>query len=603
MESGSSSVTTVSAPVNGVDHAAGWTRATPRRRARPPGSLGRALSLAFYRWLRRERLGRDARRRLIERLADPQDDMLQALLQEGNSGLAVLDRGGVVVRAYNLLALLGGGPPEGRSLAEMLPAADREPMLARLEEARRGIEPRPLDVSLLPAGLESERAAEIGIAVVRELDGRASGFIVRLRDVTALRRLEAQLAHGQRLQAVGQLAGGVAHDFNNLLTAVLGAADEVLRLPGLAAAATADLQQIRGSAESGARLVRQLLAFSRQQTLQPVPLAVNDEIRRVSELLARSIGAQIRLIFQLAQPGPTIRMDLAQFEQVLINLVVNARDAMPGGGTLSLRSRTCRLEEGSLPMIAGGETIPGGSYVVIEVEDDGAGMPPEVLARIFEPYFSTRREQGGSGLGLSTVIGIVRQSDGFVEARSHPGRGACFCVYLPAAEPATCQPSPAPAPSVPTGPASAGQPASVRTVLLVEDEAAVRGLAERVLARRGWQVRAAGDGHDALRLISDDEPLDLLVTDAVMPGMGGPELIGRLRAGRPELPVILVSGYAEETLHTDLRRESIVFLPKPYSLAALSELMDRLVPAASAARQDAEPTSIAGPTSLVHNPF
>ncbi len=568
---------------------------TIRRHQPPPGSLSRALRLAFYRWLRRERLGRDARRRLIERLADPQDDMLQALLQEGNSGIAVLDARGVVVRAYNLLALLGGGPPEGRMLADMLPADDRGPMLARLEEARRGIELRPLAVSLTPAGLDSARAAEIGIAAVHELDGHASGFIVRLRDVTVLRRLEAQLAHGQRLQAIGQLAGGVAHDFNNLLTAVLGAADEVLRLPDLADVAITDLQQIRGSAESGARLVRQLLAFSRQQTLQPVQLSVNDEIRRVSELLSRSIGAQIRLMFQLAQPAPTIRMDLAQFEQVLINLVVNARDAMPDGGTLSLRTRQCRLEDGSLPVLAGGETILGGSYVVIEVEDDGVGMPAPVLARIFEPYFSTRREQGGSGLGLSTVMGIVRQSDGFVEARSHPGRGSCFCIYLPAVQP-TSQPVVArPAGAMPAGPSS-GDPGVVRTVLLVEDEAAVRGLAERVLARRGWHVRAAADGQAALRLMASGEAPDLLVTDAVMPGMGGPELIGRLRAHRPDLPVILVSGYAEETLRTDLRRDSIDFLPKPYSLAALGELMDRLVPAASVRRP-------AGSTLFVHSPF
>lgn len=566
------------------------------RRPRPSTSLARALRLAFYRWLRRERLGRDARRRLIERLADPHDDMLQALLQEGNSGLAVLDASGRVVRAYNLLALLGGGPAEGRLLVDMLPLDGRVAMLAHLEEARNGVEPRPLAVSLTPAGLESERAAEIGMAAVRELDGRASGFIVRLRDVTVLRRLEAQLAHGQRLQAVGQLAGGVAHDFNNLLTAVLGAADEVLRSPSLDGVAIADLEQIRGSAESGARLVRQLLAFSRQQTLQPVQLLANQEILRVSELLSRSIGAQIGLVFQLEQPGPTIRMDLAQFEQVLINLVVNARDAMPDGGTLTLRTRTCRLDEESLPTLAGGETIAGGLYVVIEVEDDGAGMPPQVLARIFEPYFSTRREQGGSGLGLSTVMGIVRQSDGFVEARSHPGRGSCFCVFLPAVQPAVSPTVAPPTRSEPTSSASGGDVDTVRTVLLVEDEVAVRGLAERVFARRGWSVRVAADGQEALRLTTAGETLDLLVTDAVMPGMSGPELIGRLRAKWPELPVILVSGYAEETLRTDLRSESIAFLPKPYSLMALSELMDALVPASLV-----RPKSELG--RLVRNPF
>ncbi len=539
--------------------------------------MSRALRLAFYRWLRRERLGRDARRPLIERLADPQDDMLLALLQEG-SGLAVLDDRGCIVRAYNLLALLGGGPSDGRLLADMLPPDDRAPMLARLEEARSGAEPRPLAISLSPAG-QGDRAAEIGIAALREGDGHVSGFIVRLRDVTALRRLEAQLAHGQRLQAVGQLAGGIAHDFNNLLTAVLGATEEVLLTPGLDAVATADLQQIRGSAESGARLVRQLLAFSRQQTLQPVQLSANAEIQRVSELLSRSIGPHIHLVFELEQPGPAIRMDLAQLEQVLINLVVNARDAMPDGGTLALRTRRCRLDEDAMPNLAGGEPVAAGSYVLIEVQDDGVGMPAPVLARIFEPYFSTRREQGGSGLGLSTVMGIVRQSDGFVEAHSEPGRGSCFRVYLPAVSPddvAALTPPTVAAASTLAPPQRAGP---ARTVLLVEDETAVRGLAERVLARRGWHVYAAADGHEALRLAPAGEALDLLVTDAAMPGMGGPELIDRLRAERPRLPVILVSGYAEETLNTDLRGAGITFLPKPYSLATLAERMEDLVPA------------------------
>ena len=306
-------------------------------------------------------------------------------------------------------------------------------------------------------------------------------------------------------------------------------------------------------------------------------------------------GAPLRLVHQLAQPEPVIMMDVAQLEQVLINLVVNARDAMPEGGTLALRTRICRLDDTSLPDLTGGEPVAAGPYVVIEVEDDGAGMPPQVLARIFEPYFSTRREQGGNGLGLATVMGIVRQSDGFVEARSQPGRGSSFRIYLPAVQPgdgAACTP---PSPAVASGSTSPRATGLARTVLLVEDETAVRGLAERVLARRGWHVRAAADGHEALRLASAGDLFDLLVTDAAMPGMGGLELIGRLRADRPQLPVILVSGYAEETLNTDLRRDAITFLPKPYSLATLVDLMEALAPARPSAASDVNP--------LVHTAF
>jgi len=373
---------------------------------------------------------------------------------------------------------------------------------------------------------------------------------------------------------VGQLAGGIAHDFNNLLTAVMGAAADIAARPGIDAATHEDANQIHANAERGADLVRQLLAFGRQQTLLPQVVAINAAITEVSDLLRRLLGSKIRLELDLEQPARRVRVDPVQLDQVLVNLAVNARDAMIQSGgddsLLTLRSGHALLLH---PMVRGQETIPPGRYVVIEVQDNGAGIPAELLPRIFDPFFTTKRDRGGSGLGLSTVHGIVRQSEGFLTVDSEVGKGTSVRIYLPRYEgdalaPVTAEPTPA-AQTLPTD--------RSRTVLIVEDEPDVRRLAVRQFTGKGWEVLSAEDGFTACEMLADDRPLDLVVSDVVMPGLDGPALVRLLREQRPGLPAILVSGYADEALRRDLANRDIVFMPKPYSLRALIEAAETVL--------------------------
>ena len=418
----------------------------------------------------------------------------------------------------------------------------------------------------------------VSVAVLREADGAVSGALLRISDITLQKQLEAQLAQSQKLQAVGQLAGGIAHDFNNLLTAVLGAADSIQMREGLDPETQEDAAQIGTSALRGAALVRQLLAFGRQQTLQPRVLAVNDAITDLTGLLRRLLGGKIRLELELETPGRTVRVDPTQFDQVLVNLAVNARDAMEDGGVLTLRSGHMTLYR---PLERGAETIPPGRYVMIEVRDTGAGIPPEVLPRIFDPFFTTKRDKGGNGLGLSTVHGIIRQSDGFLAVESELAVGTRVRVYLPrwdAQEAVAIPRVPKPAVEQVAVPAVAR-----RVVLLVEDEEPVRRLAERTLIRQGWQVIAAENGEAALARLEGEAgaSVSVLVTDMVMPGMDGAALVRAVRAklGAPRLPAVLVSGYAEETLRRDLDAAATAFLPKPYSLKELAAKLDELAAA------------------------
>ena len=329
-----------------------------------------------------------------------------------------------------------------------------------------------------------------------------------------------------------------------------------------------DAQQILDSAGRGAGLVHQLLAFGRQQTLQPRALAVNEAITTLSSLLDRLLGAQVRLVLDLETPGRMVRVDPTQLDQVLVNLAVNARHAMPDGGTLTLRSGHINLYRS---LILGEETIPPGRYVMIEVQDTGIGIPADVLPRIFDPFFTTRREHGGNGLGLSTVHGIVRQSDGFLAVESVMGKGSRFRIYLPRfdVEHATAK--------LEQKPVSLTSSGERRVVLLVDDDDAVRRVAERALIRRGWTVLAADQADAALALVAaEGGEVCAVISDVVMPGMDGPALVRALRETLPGLPAILVSGYAEETLRRQLVGEGVVFLAKPYGLRDLADLLDQI---------------------------
>jgi two-component system, cell cycle sensor histidine kinase and response regulator CckA len=511
----------------------------------------------------------------MERLSDPTDPLSDLMLHDAAGPACLVDREGLVLRANTALARLCGRDQIARGTA----------MATLFANARRGDARTALNNALaayrdaapsFTAALASADAATVRVVVlpVCERGRKPGGALLRFTDLTQQRLLEARLAHSQKLQATGQLAGGIAHDFNNLLTAILGAAEGVLARepPG---ETREDAAQIRESAQRGAALIRQLLAFGRQQRLAPKVIAVNEAIENVTGLLRRLLGGHVRILLALEQPGRKVRADPTQLDQVLINLAVNARDAMPHGGELTLRSGHITLYR---PMMHGAETIPPGRYVMIEIVDNGEGIPPEVLPRIFDPFFTTKRERGGSGLGLSTVHGIIRQSDGFLAVDSEPGRGTAVRIYLPRWEGKEDEDEePAPQKSaVPPEPSIANR----GTVLLADDEDAVRRLTARALKQAGWDVIDADSGDSALEsLRRSGATLQALVTDLVMPGMGGEELAKTLRADpiHARLPVVVVSGYAETQSSQSISDADTIFLAKPYSLADLVAALSRLV--------------------------
>ena len=422
------------------------------------------------------------------------------------------------------------------------------------------------------------QAVEVTATPVHEQDGSISGAILHLTDISMQKSLEMQLNQSQKLQVVGQLAGGIAHDFNNLLTVVLGSADEAIARAQADAETMDDLRHIRSSAVRGAELVCQLLAFGRQQALQPRALALNTAIGNVLDLLSRLLGSNVTLDPDLEQPGRTVRMDPTQLDQVLVNLAVNARDAMPKGGRLTLRTKQIDLFS---PMVCEMETIPPGNYVMVEVQDTGVGIPRDVLPRIFEPFFTTRRDQGGSGLGLATVHRIVHQSSGFLAVDSVIGKGTRVRIYLPRVDEVEILASARPS-SAASRRSTTEHPA--RTVLLIDDEDAVRRVAERGLARRGFNVLCTPGAEAALALLSDPAVaalLHIVVSDLTMPGLDGAELIEAIRLLRPGLPAILVSGYADDPLRKRLAQADILFMPKPYSTKDLVAAIETRLDAAN----------------------
>ena len=514
-----------------------------------------------WRWPRAHRSVKSA----LDRLADVSDPLASVALDDAAGPACVIDSAGVVLRSNTALAALchTANSALGGSAALLFPQGLRATAWTALSAAMSSA-----GASSFVSALSVAEDAAVRVVVLRLPGG--DGALLRFVDLSEQRQLEARLAHSQKLQATGQLAGGIAHDFNNLLTAVLGAADGIIARepPG---ETQEDAAQIRASAQRGAALVRQLLAFGRQQRLEPRVIAVNDAIEDVCGLLRRLLGGKIRLLLALEQPGRRVRADPTQLDQVLINLAVNARDAMQNGGDLTLRSGHITLYR---PMLHGAETIPPGRYVMIEVQDTGEGIKPEVMPRIFDPFFTTKRDRGGSGLGLSMVHGIIRQSDGFLGVDSEAGRGTSVRIYLPRWEGAVEAPLPAPKAIPPPAEPQSG------LVLLVDDEDAVRRLAARALTRAGWQVIEADSGDSALESLAEaaKQP-DALVTDLVMPGMDGHALADAIRArgGGTRLPVILVSGYAETHNSQTITDPDTVFLAKPYSLTELVSALSGLV--------------------------
>ncbi|MBV0912097.1 response regulator [Rhodobacteraceae bacterium ASV31] len=395
-------------------------------------------------------------------------------------------------------------------------------------------------------------------------EGRA--LLAVLTDATELKSLEAQFVQSQKMQAIGQLAGGVAHDFNNLLTAISGHCDLLLVNRDAGDPEFGDLMQISHNANRAASLVRQLLAFSRTQTLELAALDLRDTLAEMAHLLNRLVGERIQLVQRHDPALALIRGDQRQVEQVLMNLVVNARDAMPDGGEIRIETAMRRLTQA---MTRNRATVTPGDYVTVTVSDEGVGIPPDRLDQIFEPFFTTKRPGEGTGLGLSTAYGIVKQLGGFIFCDSIVGSGTRFTLYFGA----HCEAAAPAAPTVVPARSPLDVPDRAGVVLLVEDEAPVRAFAARALRMHGHVVLEAGNAEDALKLLDDPAmAIDVFVTDVVMPGLDGPAWVKRALRARPDTRVIFVSGYSEETVSR--QRAEIagsVFLPKPFSLTQLTE--------------------------------
>ncbi len=455
--------------------------------------------------------------------------------------------------------LIGERTP-GTALADILEGLGRS-VADWLQDAMGGrAENRPEVLRL--RGEAEDSYLQVMLSRVVE-DGRA-GLMAVLSDATQLKTLEAQFVQSQKMQAIGQLAGGVAHDFNNLLTAISGHCDLLLLRHDRSDPDFADLTQIAQNSNRAAALVGQLLAFSRKQTLKPAVIDLRDALADLTHLLNRLVGEKIDLTLVHDPDLSLIRADKRQLEQVLMNLVVNARDAMPEGGRIEISTENLRLAD---DLKRDRATVPAGEYVVVRVADQGTGIAPEKLQKIFEPFFTTKRPGEGTGLGLSTAYGIVKQTGGYIFCDSEPGRGTTFALFFPAhargSEPADETPAPPPRKA-----ARIGQ----GVVLLVEDEAPVRAFASRALKLRGHTVIEAENAEEALKLLEDPAlSVDVFVTDVIMPGMDGPSWVREALKARPSTRVVFVSGYSEEALTEERDRiPNSVFLPKPFSLSELT---------------------------------
>ncbi len=396
--------------------------------------------------------------------------------------------------------------------------------------------------------------------VMRTEAGEPASILAASIDVTDRRQLQAQLTQSQKMEAIGQLAGGVAHDFNNLLTAILGYGNLILEQVEDQHLRN-DVLEILRAGESAAALTRQLLAFSRRQVMRPSVVSLNQVVATIEKMLRRLIGEDIDLVTIFHQEEDAVRVDSAQLEQVIVNLAVNARDAMPDGGRLTIETSIVDLDDAYCREHA---SVTPGRHVLLSVSDTGSGMEAETQARLFEPFFTTKEQGRGSGLGLATVYGIVKQSGGHVYVYSELGRGTTFKIYLPSVSEPTAVAAPRPAPPELVG--------GVETVLLVEDNESARELASTVLARLGYSVLTAPDGDEALRLLEGNSaPLNLLVSDVVMPGMTGPELAQRVSVAHPETKVLFTSGYSDDAIvRHGVLSAGAMFMQKPYTPAVLA---------------------------------
>jgi two-component system cell cycle sensor histidine kinase/response regulator CckA len=489
--------------------------------------------------------------------------------------IATVDSAGAIVRANARFAKLsqglGADGAAGKSIFSTVNARDRNLLVAAINQAAQGQgDIAPVEVMLDGS---KERWAQFFVTAVEEDEREAEAAIVYMLETTERRALENQINQSQKMDMVGQLAGGIAHDFNNVLSAIMMANDFLLNAHKPTDPSFQDIMQIKQNATRAATLVRQLLAFSRRQTLRPQVLDLGDALSDLTMLLRRLIGEKVKLDLVHGRDLWPVKVDVSQFEQVVVNLAVNARDAMPDGGKLTVRTANVTADEATQLAYKG---MPAAEYVRIDVSDTGTGIPADIVDKIFEPFFSTKEVGKGTGLGLSTVYGIVKQTGGFIYVDSEPGKGTSFRIFLPRHHP---EKEVASDPVAANG-AARETPADAKprtdltgqgTILLVEDEEGLRSLNARGLRSRGYSVIEASNGVEALEALEEkDGAVDLVVSDVVMPEMDGPTLLKTMRGKNPDLKIIFVSGYAEDAFEKSLpENQQFAFLPKPFTLSQL----------------------------------
>jgi two-component system cell cycle sensor histidine kinase/response regulator CckA len=509
--------------------------------------------------------------------AGPQPELLENagyLFRDAPMGVAFADAAGMISDANGALAKFFGVPMPlaGKNFGTLVEAGERAQVMALIARAASGETGlKAVELRGLKTASGEDRMAELFASPLNNSaptlkDSKAPGAkaILYLADVSEQKALETKFAQSQKMQAVGQLAGGVAHDFNNLLTVIIGNCEFLLMRHQASDPSFKEINEVHQNALRAAALVSQLLAFSRKQTMQPKVLALGDVIGELAQMLRRLVGEGVTLTVEREPELWAVHADEAQLGNAIINLVVNARDAMPSGGTVTIRTANQTVGNAST---LGTAIMPAGDYVRIEVADTGTGMSKEIQSKIFDPFFTTKPVGQGTGLGLATVYGIVKQSGGFITVDSEVGKGTCFKIYLPRRKVEASDSAPLEA-----APATARDVTGQDTVLLVEDEEAVRSFAARALRMRGYNVVEASGGEEALEIVkSGNVKIDLIITDVVMPNMDGPTMVRHVKELKPDLAVIFMSGYAEDAFRrNDQNSEDIHFLPKPFGLKQLA---------------------------------
>lgn len=516
-----------------------------------------------------------------DRLGSAATSQLEALLGALPLGLAMTDRDGRFLFG-NSAFMRAVGEDEGTLPQYPSDLVAKEDKGALADAVRRFAKGAANNADMaVRLRHQPDDPVSLGLAGVRGLGDAA--VLLSLIDSTEETKLKRQVAQATKMQAVGQLAGGVAHDFNNVLTAIIGYCDLMLLRHTPGDSDYDDIQQIRANSNRAASLTRHLLAFSRQQTLRPEVLQLPDVVSEVSQLLKRLLDEKITFTVRHDRDLGPVRTDPQQLEQVIINLAVNARDAIHarGNGTGKLSLTTRRVSTEDVRRMES-EIIPVGDYTVLTVQDNGGGIPPELLSKIYDPFFTTKEQGKGTGLGLSTVYGIVKQSGGFIFAENVQASGAAsknmiegarFTLYLP-----VYQGEPVAKPAALLTKSASNWSGGGR-ILFVEDEDMVRAVGERALSRAGYTVVTASDGEEGLVAIANSGAFDMVVSDVVMPGMDGPKMVRALRKQHPEMPVLFMSGYAEEQLREEIDLNDMHFLPKPFSVQQIADTVSGILAA------------------------